>query len=93
MNPATEARQKVVVVNAQGLHARPVMQFVDLATTFESNVTVQRGDKSVDGRDPMDMMLLEATQGTELTIIARGNDAAVAVQALADLVRRGFDHS
>jgi phosphocarrier protein len=83
----------VVVVNVHGLHARPVMQFVDLASQFESAITVQKGDLSVDGREPMEMMLLEATQGTELVLVARGQDADAAIAALAALITGGFGES
>jgi phosphocarrier protein len=83
----------VVVVNVHGLHARPVMQFVDLASQFESAITVQKGDLAVDGREPLEMMLLEATQGTELLLLARGQDAEAAIAALAALIAGGFGES
>lgn len=93
MTPQPVARRSVVVVNAHGLHARPVMQFVDLASQFDAAITVQKGELSVDGREPMEMMLLEATQGTELTLIARGQDAEAALTALAGLISGGFGES
>jgi phosphocarrier protein HPr len=84
-------RRDVRIVNSQGLHARPVMRFVDLANQFQAKILVQRDDQSVDGKSPMEMMLLEATQGTTLTLIAQGDDAESAVEALAALVESGFD--
>lgn len=66
------------------------MRFVELSNRFRSDVTVQRGKRNVDGKSPMEMMLLEATQGTELTLIAKGDDAEEAVGALATLVAEGF---
>ncbi len=86
-----EAEREVVIQNRQGLHARPVMQFVDLATQFASAVTVRKGDQMVDGKSPMEMMLLEATCGTPLTLIARGPDARAAVVALAGLIDQRFE--
>lgn len=80
----------VTIVNEQGMHARPVMQFVDLANQFESAISVAKGDQVVDGKSPMEVMLLEATCGTELTLTATGQDASRAVQALADLIARRF---
>jgi len=80
----------VAIVNKQGLHARPVMQFVDTASRFTAEVKVQKNNTVVDGKSPMEMMLLEATQGTRLKLIARGQDASAAVEALAALVERGF---
>jgi phosphotransferase system HPr-like phosphotransfer protein len=41
----------------------------------------------------MEMMLLEATQGTELLLLARGQDAEAAIAALAALIAGGFGES
>lgn len=85
--------REVTIVNSQGLHARPVMKFVDLAGRFASAVAVKKGSDSVDGKSPMELMLLEAVQGTTLTLAARGADAAAALEALAGLVAGGFDET
>lgn len=84
------AEIEVTISNEQGLHARPVMRFVDLACKFESAIQVCKGDKTVDGKSPMEMMLLEATQGTVLKLCARGSDARTAVEALAHLIQSNF---
>lgn len=81
------------IENREGLHARPVMRFVDLAQRFRAKVTVAnvtRRAEQVDGKSAMQMMLLEATQGNILRIEAAGDDAAAAVDALARLVKSGF---
>lgn len=67
------------------------MRFVDLANQFQARIAVRKGDFMVDGKNPMEMMLLEATQGTELELQADGDDAGFAVQALADLVETEFE--
>jgi phosphotransferase system HPr (HPr) family protein len=82
--------RKVTIPNPQGLHARPVMQFLDVASRFESKIRVRKGKRAVDGRNPMEMMLLEAHQGSELEIEADGSDAAEVLEALARLVAEGF---
>lgn len=81
----------VTIVNRLGLHARPAMAFVDLASTFKCNVCVKREDTEVDGKSIMQMMMLAATQGTPLDIVAEGDDADAALAALKSLVARGFD--
>ena len=87
------AVREVKVGNTEGLHARPVMRFIDVASRYQSKVSVMnvsgRGEK-VDGKSAMQMMLLEATQGSLLRIEACGADAAAAVEALATLVESGF---
>ena len=84
--------REVRVVNRQGLHARPVMKFVDLAARFSSEVRVDKGEgtEQVDGRSPMEMMLLEAPQGTSLRILVAGEDAAELLDALEELIDSRF---
>ncbi|MFT3686780.1 MAG: HPr family phosphocarrier protein [Phycisphaerales bacterium] len=84
-------RANVIIVNKLGLHARPAMVFVDAANLFKAAVTVKRDDQEVDGKSIMMMMLLAATQGTGLEIIADGDDAEQAIAKLAALVAAGFD--
>ena len=88
-----EAVREVEVPNEEGLHARPVMRFIDLASGYRSNVWVTNlscKQERVDGKSAMHMMLLEATRGSVLKIEARGEDALEAVEALAALVGAGF---
>ncbi len=72
---------------------RPAAMFVDLAAQFHSTITVANvsGSKeAVDGKSALQMVLLEATQGSVLKIEARGDDATEAAEALANLVEAGF---
>ena len=86
----TQAEIEVTISNKQGLHARPVMRFVDVASKFKSSIRVKKDDLEVDAKSPMEMMLLEAVQGTTIQLLAEGEDAQSAVQALADLVNQKF---
>lgn len=88
------AVREVAVPNPEGLHARPVMRFVELANRFQSSVTVSnitRRAERVDGKSPMQMLLLEASKGCVLRIEALGADAEAMAEALAGLVTSGFD--
>ncbi len=86
------ATTEVEIVNQQGLHARPVMKFVEIASAHEANVEVDQGQgtERVDGKSPMHMMLLAAPKGTKLRIKAEGKDADKVLEALVELVRGGF---
>jgi phosphocarrier protein HPr len=84
---------RVTIKNRLGLHARPAMTFVDLASTFGAKVTVHRtdaADEQIDGKSIMQVMMLAATQGTELEIAAEGDDAEEACDRLKKLVDSGF---
>lgn len=82
---------KVTIQNRLGLHARPAMDFVDIANAHQSSVLVRRDKQEVDGKSIMQMMMLAATKGTELEIVADGCDADAVCRALQELVDRGFD--
>ncbi len=82
---------KATIVNRLGLHARPAMTFVDVALTFASEITVSKDDTTVNGKSIMEMMMLAAGQGSELVIVAEGEDAQSACKALCELVAGGFD--
>ena len=79
-------KAEVEIKNADGLHMRPAMQFVDIANQFESDITVSNGENDVDGKSIMQMSMLAATCGTELKITAQGPDAQQAIDALRELV-------
>ncbi len=80
----------VTVSNTLGLHARAAARFVNLATRFSSHVRVARGDRVMDGKSIMGILLLAAARGTVLTITADGTDEVDAVEALVQLVASGF---
>ena len=85
--------REVVVPNRAGFHARPVMRFVDTAKKYQAEVTVtnlSRGEESLDGKNPMELMLLEATQGSRLRIQTQGCDADKAANELAKLIEASF---
>ena len=82
--------RQVTIQNKLGLHARPAMQFVDVANQFQCAVKVCKGDQAVDGKSIMQMMMLAATAGTVLKIVADGNDAAKALDALEQLINARF---
>jgi phosphocarrier protein len=87
------ASRDVIIVNERGLHARPAMEFVDVANRFKADVKVtSMGEErlEVDGKSIMQMMTLAAVQGTPLRIEAEGEDADAAVEQLAALIHRKF---
>ena len=77
---------EVEIKNADGLHMRPAMQFVDIANQYECDITVSSEENEVDGKSIMQMSMLAATHGTKLKIKAEGADAQEAISALHKLV-------
>jgi phosphocarrier protein HPr len=84
------AEKRVCLVNSQGLHLRPADMFVRMANRFSSEVQVGKGDQLVDGKSILSILTLAAEAGVELRIVAIGEDASKAVEALAELIGSGF---
>lgn len=80
----------VLIVNKLGLHARAAARLVTLASKFECDVRVRKDGREVSGKSIMGVMMLAAAKGTEITLIAEGQDAAQALDELARLVADRF---
>jgi len=91
MKSMERIEREVAVVNRAGMHARPAAEFVKVAGRFRSDITVAKDGLTVNGKSIMGVLMLAAEQGSRLRLAAAGEDAADAVEALADLVGRGFD--
>lgn len=89
-----EEQIEVTVPNPTGLHARPAARFVQTAMAFESDITVQnvtQGRKPANAKSMLDVASRgTAWQGEQIRVVARGEDAAQAVEALRQLVEGGF---
>lgn len=87
---STAGPVSVEITNKRGLHARASAKFVNLAMTFDADVTVSHDGSSVAGTDIMELMLLAAGLGDTITIAATGPDAEAAVAKLTGLVKDKF---
>ena len=74
--------KEVTVLNKQGLHARPAALFVQIATKYDSNITVTKDKESVNGKSIMGILMLGVQQHSRIKIKADGPDADKAVAEL-----------
>ncbi|MDX1251616.1 MAG: HPr family phosphocarrier protein [Gammaproteobacteria bacterium] len=79
-------RKEVTIINKLGLHARAASKFVTLASGFQSDIRLARGNREVNGKSILGVMMLAAGRGTALEIIAEGADEERAVHALEELI-------
>jgi len=80
----------VRISNRLGLHARAAARFVHLATSFSSRIRVIKDGSTVDGKSILGLLTLAAARGTQLRLVAEGQDETVALDQLVDMVRDGF---
>lgn len=80
----------VTIVNKLGLHARAAAKFVTLASSFASDVTLARSGQEVNGKSIMGVMMLAASKGSDIRLIADGGDENEAIEKLTELVENRF---
>jgi phosphotransferase system HPr (HPr) family protein len=79
-------QRKVMITNPQGFHMRPAAEFAKRAGGFQSTVTLAKDDLRINGKSLLELFLLVALPGTELTLEVSGPDARDALEALAALL-------
>lgn len=85
--------RRIVIPNRLGLHARAAAKLVRLANTFRSSVQVSRCEsphRSADAKNILGLLLLAATQYTEIEIMTEGIDETAAIDALSRLIEEKF---
>ena len=75
---------------AKGLHLSPIAQVVSRANGFTSSISLSFDGKTADAKSVYDLMLLAAPFGAQLQLQAAGEDADLAVDAMASLFDGGF---
>ncbi|MBP3888887.1 MAG: HPr family phosphocarrier protein [Cellulosilyticum sp.] len=70
-----------------GLEARPAALFVQIASKFESHISVIVNEKQVNAKSIMGMMSLGSIKGQVIEIVADGQDETEAVDALVQFLK------
>ncbi|MBF0193796.1 MAG: HPr family phosphocarrier protein [Magnetococcales bacterium] len=82
----------VTIVNRLGMHARASAKFVMAASNYSSKIWLRKvnGDKEVDGKSIMGIMMLAAAKGDTVIIGAEGSDEKLALDELSALIGTKF---
>ncbi len=83
-------KRTVTIVNKLGMHARAAAKFVQAASHFESLIEVEYKGRTVNGKSIMGVMMLAASQGATITLLAQGPDSDAALDALCELIEGKF---
>lgn len=83
----TVSSASIVIANETGLHARPAAVLAAAARKFTADVRLVKGGREANLRSMVSIMALEVAGGDTVTILARGDDAAAAVDAIARTLR------
>ena len=85
--------QSITIINKLGLHARAAAKLVTLASQYQCKIELKRNQRTVNGKSIMAVMLLAASKGTALEVQTDGEDEAVAMESILELINNRFDES
>lgn len=88
----SELRRTITIVNELGLHARAASKLVQLTSKYAVDVQIGREEMMVNAKSIMGVLMLAASKGTELDIVASGDDQKVqeVMDALVNLFNDRF---
>jgi phosphocarrier protein HPr len=82
---------EIVIQNQYGLHARPSAAFVELASGFESDITIKKGNVEINGKSIMGLLMLAAEKGSTVTLKVKGKDETEASEVLGKFLNGQMD--
>jgi phosphocarrier protein len=80
----------ITIINKLGLHARAAAKFVTTASEFNADIKVIKDERSVNGKSIMGVMMLAASKGTSIKVLAQGDDAEAAMASIEALINNYF---
>ncbi|WED21527.1 HPr family phosphocarrier protein [Vibrio sp. JC009] len=89
-----ECSKRVLIQNRLGLHARAAVKLVELAQSFDADVTVCNEEQKEMGADSvMGLIMLESAQGQYVTVRSIGSEAQQALDAICHLIEDKFEEN
>ena len=82
--------ENTIIVNKLGLHARASAKLTKLAGSFPCEVWLSKGERRVNAKSIMGVMMLAAGVGSEVTLETVGDQEQEAMQALLTLMADKF---
>jgi phosphocarrier protein HPr len=83
-------KTNIVISNKLGLHARASAKLTKMAGSFPCEVWISRGERRVNAKSIMGVMMLAAGKGVEISIETIGDQEEQAMQALVQLMNDKF---
>lgn len=83
-------KKSFIVKNDKGLHTRPATEIVKCLAKFKSNITLQYGELTVNGKSLLGIMMLAAECGASINVEVCGEDAKECLKTLLDLAEKKF---
>ena len=86
-------KNKVIISNKLGLHARASAKLTKLAGSYSCEIWISKGDRRVNAKSIMGVMMLAVGKGMEVELETDGELEAEAMDALVALMANKFGES
>lgn len=83
-------KASATISNKLGLHARASAKLTKLAGSFPCEIWIARGERRVNAKSIMGVMMLAAGIGTTVELDAEGDHAQEAIDAMVALINDKF---
>ena len=80
----------IKIINKLGLHARASAKLTQVANQFKADVWIKKNNKKVNAKSIMGVMMLAASQGSDVIITTEGSDEQEALNTIVDLINDYF---
>ena len=80
----------IKIINKLGLHARASAKLTQVANQFQSDIWIEKNNKKVNAKSIMGVMMLAASQGSEVIITTEGSDEKEAFNSIVNLINDYF---
>ena len=84
------SKTTATISNKLGLHARASAKLTKLAGSYPCDVWISKGDRRVNGKSIMGVMMLAAGLGSDVTIETEGASDQEALDAIVALINDKF---
>ena len=83
-------RAEAAILNKLGLHARASAKLTQLASSFASDVWMEKGPRRINAKSIMGVMMLAAGKGATVLVETTGSDEQAANEAILGLIAARF---
>ena len=90
MSKNTKHQDFFIVKNDRGLHTRPCSELVKCACSFKSDIYLSFEGMDVNAKSLLGILMLAATKGAKIQVLADGADAKKATEAIKELADNQF---
>ncbi len=86
-------QKKLDVLNPKGIHTRPSALLIQATQKYNSVITIENNGTTVEANSVLNILMLNASFGSELIVTIEGDDEEVAMDAIINIFNMKFDEA